>query len=400
MDCCGLHSILLTQTYQHLRNNPKILIDELIQLGIPQEDQLKLAQKILEITKITTNTKTIKSLLRSIMRTHHNKITKDGRGSSIVLEITRKCNKQCLHCYLKSAKHQQSMSDKVLHTIVQYARNNYKHIFLTGGEPTMDSRVFTLAENNPGIIFYIFTNGSNLTYEYTKQLSMYGNLIPLLGIDGASQSTHDRLRGRGSYQEVMQAIIHLTKHNVAWGFITLVTEQNAQEVLSPDFIADKVQKGACMMRYLEYLPVGSHPLRKHILSGKTYYLLEKRKKEIISSGSIYMQDIVQFKCRGLLYFDVDGYIKNCFSFHLAKYNVTDGDIDSLVKKTRTDWTSYKWNGECPLYSDPIGLKKHLENRGWKHGYPDDEPYLNDPNIARTLMDQYRIFLKLEEQNKL
>lgn len=377
-----------------------MLIDELTQMEIPLDDQLKLVQRILEMTKITTNPKTIKSLLLSIMRTYHNKITKDGRGSSIVLEITRKCNKQCLHCYLKSAKHQQSMSDHVLHTIVQYAANNYKHIFITGGEPTMDPRVFTLAENNPDIIFYIFTNGSNLTDEYTKQLSTFGNLIPLVGIDGASQSTHDKFRGKGSYQEVMQAVIHLKKHNVAWGFITLVTEQNAREVLSPDFITDKVRKGAFVMRYLEYLPVGSHPLKKHILSGKTYYLLEKRKKEIISSGSIYMQDIVQSGCTGLLYFDVNGYIKSCFSFHFARYNVTEGDIDTLVKKTRKDWNSLKWNGECPIYSDPIRLKEHLEDRGWKHVYPDDEPYLNDPNIARDLMDQYGIFLKLKEQDKL
>ena len=292
------------------------------------------------------------------------------------------------------------MSDNVLHTIVQYAKKNYKHIFITGGEPTMDPRVYALAKMNPDIIFFIFTNGSNLTYEYTEHLSKIGNLIPLIGIDGASESSHDKLRGRGSYQEVRRAISNLNRLNVAWGFITLVTEQNAQEVLRPGFITDKVQNGAFIMRYLEYLPVGSHPLINHILSGRTYYLLEKRKKEIISSDSIYMQELAQPKCTGLLYFDVDGYIKNCFSFHFAKCNLADGDIDALVNKTQKDWNCFRWNGECPLYSDPIRLVKHLEDRDWKHVYSDDEPYLTDPNISAKLADQYRLYLRLEEDNKV
>ena len=49
------------------------------------------------------------------------------------------------------------------------------HVFLTGGEPTLDYRAFTLAENNSDMIFFMLTNGSAITQNYAKQLSLFGN---------------------------------------------------------------------------------------------------------------------------------------------------------------------------------------------------------------------------------
>ena len=72
------------------------------------------------------------------------------------------------------------MSNVVLKKILRYARKHVKHIFLTGGEPTLDPRGFELAEQNPDIIFFIFTNGSTMTTEYAKRLAGLGNLIPRL----------------------------------------------------------------------------------------------------------------------------------------------------------------------------------------------------------------------------
>jgi MoaA/NifB/PqqE/SkfB family radical SAM enzyme len=236
-----------------------------------------------------------------------------------------------------------------------------------------------------------------MTDEYAQRLSSVGNLIPIVSIDGSSPSTHDYFRGRGSFREVMRAIELLNNHTIPWGFISMVTELNAQEVLSSAFIRDKQKKGAFIARYLEYLPVGPKPQKDLILSGETYYLLEKRKKEIIGSDMIYMQETTQTKCNGLLFFNVNGFIKNCFCFHYARYKVTDGDIKELVEKTQRDWASYTWVGECPLYADPIGLKNHLENRGWKNLSSTREEYLANPELAQQLVRNYKRFLEITTQ---
>ena len=400
MNLDRLLTIISTNTHYDLENNQKIILTELQNLGVQPRNQQKLRQIILKIAKITDNPKTRESYLRSFSRIFQEGIDKDGRGSSIIIEITKKCNKNCTHCYSKFSGQLQEMPDDILDAIVKFARKHFKHIFLTGGEPTLDHRVFTLVENNPDIMFFIFTNGSTMTKDYAKRLSNMGNAIPLLGIDGNSASTHDKFRGEGSYREITNAIENLNNYNVSWGFITLVAETNAQEVLNPEFTEDKIKKGAFIARYLEYLPIGPRPLLECILSGETYYHLEKRKQEIIESGRIYMQELVQSKCHGLLFFTVDGFIKNCFCFHYAKYNVTTGDIGESIDKTREEWISHKWDGECPIYSDPIGFRSHLEKIGWKNMSTIDEPYLIDPKIAQRLKDNYKEFLRIKAERGL
>lgn len=392
--------ILRVMDNQDLESNPEIILTELRRLKIKPKYQEGLLRKIIKITKILKNPKTRESYLRSYFRVLQEGIDKDGREGSIVIEITKKCNKNCIHCYSKLTGQKQDMPDDVIDSIIRLVRKDFKHVFLTGGEPTLDNRIFPLAENNPDIMFFMFTNGSTMTDNYAKRLSTLGNLIPILSIDGNSQLKHDRLRGKGSYGEVMRAIDHLNKNKVPWGYISLVTEFNANEVLNQEFVKDKIKKGAFIMRYLEYLPVGPKPLRDLIPSGENYYLLEKRKKEIIESDEIYMQETTQNKCTGLLFIDAKGNIKNCPFFHYAKYNVKDGEINKSIKKTRKDWTSYTWTGECPIYADPIGFKNHLEKLGWKHIYSTYEEYLTNPDIAQQLMRNYTKFLEIRAQREL
>jgi MoaA/NifB/PqqE/SkfB family radical SAM enzyme len=394
-----LLKILITSTYKDLEKNRSLLKEELQRLDIPTDDHEELIKKILKIVKITKNPKTRESHLRSYFRIYQQGINKDGRGSSIVIEITKRCDKHCIHCYSKSTGKQQDMSDALLHTLIAYARQHYKHVFITGGEPTVDERIFLVAKSNPDMLFFVFTNGSRITKDYAKRLSFFGNIIPILGIDGISSSMHDSLRGTGSYREVMAAIVALNTHYVSWGYISLITERNAQDMLSQRFIQDMIDKGAFLARYIEYLPVGSTPQKELILSGDTYYFLEKRKKEIIESGAIYIQETSQAKCRGLLYFTVDGDLKNCICFHYAKYNISSCDITSAIKQTQKEWISYNWAGECPIYADPKGLKEHLEKCGWKNLSSANESYLSDTKITTMLRRNYNDFLKIKGQRQ-
>ena len=396
----ALISLVNQHSAEELYDLKPQLISALEHLDIPSQDHENLLKSIYKIAVITTHPKIRESYLRSYFRIYTEHIDKDGRGGSIIIEITKKCNKTCTHCYSKYAGQVEEMSDENLHRIIQYARNNFKHIFITGGEPTLDPRILVLAKQNPDIVFFFFTNASTIDDSYAHQLSEVGNLIPMIGIDGSSQHSHDAFRGEGSYQEVLRAIKALSTYNVSWGCITLVTETNASEVLQPAFVDDKITKGAFLLRYLEYTPVGPKPLVELILSGETYYQMEKRKKDIINSKNIYMQETAQKKCHGLLFFSVDGSIKNCFSFHYAHYSAATDDLETAIAHTRSEWTSYDWQGECPLYSDPIGFKTHLESLGWQHTSTLEEPYLTNPVIAQKLQQNYRRFLQLLEENGL
>ncbi len=389
-----------TSTVVDLKKRKNIVFSEFNKIDIDKNNREKFFDKIIKIKNIINNPKTQESFIKSYHRIFKNQIDKDGRGSSIVVEITRRCNKNCLHCYSKDTNVNLDMADCLLDKIIEYSRKKFKHVFLTGGEPSLDERVLSIAKNNPDVIFFMFTNSSTMNEKYAKKLSDLGNVIPMLSIDGNNEKTHDFLRGKGSFKEVQKAIEILNKNKVSWGFISLVTELNAKEVLHKDFIKDKKERGAFIARYLEYLPVGATPLKELILSGETYYLLEKRKKEIIKSNEIYMQKIGQKKCEGLLFISMNGDVKNCFCFHYSKYNIKKGNISNAIENTKKEWTSYDWDGECPIYSDPIGLKNYLQKIGWKNLSSIDEPYLNKTEIAKKLMRNYRQFLKIKTERIL
>ena len=384
-----------TISIEELKKHESQLLNNLKNEDIPEKNLNRLLSRIYTVFKITKNPKTRESFIRSYFRIFQQGIHKDGRNGSITIEITKKCNKNCKHCYSYSRGQKISMKNEMLNLIVNFARKKYKHIFLTGGEPTLDNRVFTLAKNYPDMMFFMFTNSSLITDEYAKKLSNFGNLVPLLSIDGSNEQILDCFKGKNSYKKIMKAIEHLNKNNVSWGFISMVTEKNAKDVLNPKFIRKMKRKGAFIARFLEYIPAGPKARKDLILSGETYYLLEKRKKEIIESGEIYIQDTSQKKCTGLLSFDVFGNIKNCVFFHYSKYNVNDGNIDKLTKDTIKDWVSCNCEGECPIYSNPISFKNYLEECGWKHVLACKEEYLNNLEVANQMKDNYRRFLEIK-----
>ena len=123
-------------------------------------------------------------------------------------------------------------------------------------------------------------------------------------------------------------------------------------------------------------------------------------KQVLVMGIGNHEETIQRKCTGVLSFDADGNIKNCPFFHYAKYNVTDSNIKESVNRMISDWLSYEYAGECPLYSDPIGFKNHLEKMGWKHISNSDEEYLNNNALAQQLMGNYRDFLEIKEAKEL
>lgn len=354
---------------------------------------------IAKITNVVSNPKVRASFFRSYLRIYANGINKDGRKGSVIMEITKHCNQRCKYCY-SWAEREKNMRMHTINKIIKLVEKEYRHIFITGGEPTLDKRIFSIANAYPDIIFFMFTNGSFINNEYAKKLAQAGNLIPILSIDGHSQRMHDSSKGRGSFKRVMRAIGFLNKVDMPWGYLSMVTNLNAREVLSKEFVKAMRSKGAILARYLEFMPVGSKAKANLIPSAQTYYLMEKRKQEIINNGEIYMQDTSQKKCQGMVFFDVDGNIKCCPFFHYYKHNVADGDIGNLIKDSIRDWCAARYLGECPIYSDQKGFKNHLQSRSWKPTISFNKDNSTSPELVSVMANNYKAFLKIKTDRGL
>lgn len=373
------------------------LIDIVRPLELDAGGAEHLVDRVLKIADITDHEVTRKSFVLAYCRISALGIDKDGRDSSVIIEVTRRCNKTCAHCY-SQANGGASMDTAVLERIVAFARTHYKHVFFTGGEPTLDPRIFTIARQHDDVLFFVFTNGSLLDTDLAARLADCGNLVPVISINGNSDVTHDSLAGDGSFAEVNRAIAALNAMNLPWGFLSVVTNRNVSEVLSKEFVRDKRDRGAILGRYLEFHPFGSTALHDLVPTGETYYLMERRKREIVANGEIYMQDLAESRCGGLLFFDVNGHIKLCPFFHLAKHRVDDRkDIGAQVDDSQDDWLSFPCEGECPVYSDSNRFREHLEERNWRQTVPGDDGYPSDPAVAALMSSRYRDFLTIKAE---
>ncbi|MCX5694920.1 MAG: radical SAM protein [Candidatus Omnitrophica bacterium] len=356
--------------------------------------QQKFLARLTKIMAMISNPRIRTGFFHAYLRIYAHKINKDGRHGSVIMEITKRCNQQCRHCYSRSQRNK-SMKAGAIKQIIKLVRDHYKHIFITGGEPTLDKRVLSIARANPDIMFFMFTNGGPIDQAYARKLSAIGNLIPILSIDGNSQRRHDYFKGKGSWKNVMRAIQVLNAARMPWGYLSMVTNLNAREVLSKKFVKRMRQRGAILARYLEYIPVGMQAKPTLVPSAETYYLMEKRKQEIIENYEIYMQETAQKKCLGLVFFDVDGNIKCCPFFHYYKYNIARGSVDGLIKKTTLDWCRVKYCGECPVYSDQEGLKEQLLKEGWKPTISFNRENSITVQLAKVMSSNYRLFLKIK-----
>jgi hypothetical protein len=192
----------------------------------------------------------------------------------------------------------------------------------------------------------------------------------------------------------------LNAARMPWGYLSMVTNINARDVLSKKFVKVMKQRGAIIARYLEYIPVGQQAVAELVPSAETYFLMEKRKQEIIRDSEIYMQETAQKKCLGLVFFDVDGNIKCCPFFHYFKHNIAQGNTEKLIKDSASDWCRAKYPGECPVYSDQENFKAYLLGQRWKPTISFNQDNSITTQLAKVMSDNYRGFLEIKAERNL
>lgn len=142
--------------------------------------------------------------------------------------ITERCNCRCMHCYQQHKKQGVEPAWHDVVTIVEQFKDllSYRggdsgsirgQITVTGGEPFIRADFFDILELFTGNMQYfdfaILTNGSFITSNTARQLAALQPLFVQVSLEGTT-STHDEIRGQGSYQHTVEAIRHLVKAGI------------------------------------------------------------------------------------------------------------------------------------------------------------------------------------------
>jgi len=155
-----------------------------------------------------------------------------------LLELTRNCNLECKHCFNFSGKNLDAeltfdevceLIDKI--TNLHSSTTKDKTIALSGGEPFIRKDIFRIIEyiNQKGYCAEILTNGTAMPSHFIDRLLKY-NIKIRVSLDGCTKETHEKIRGKNTFNKTVRNIKSLLSAGVFTGVTTAITKFNYHEL--------------------------------------------------------------------------------------------------------------------------------------------------------------------------
>ena len=156
----------------------------------------------------------------------------------LAVNLTRRCNLACNHCYMDARTRDQGGPDELSTTEVrdlldQVAnRSDETMVVLTGGEPLLRRDLEELVAHGSarGLAMVVGTNGVMLTEKRVKSLKAAGTMGLGISVDSLDPDHHDRFRGcPGSWKKTLAGIEACRRHELSFQVHFSVTNDNADE---------------------------------------------------------------------------------------------------------------------------------------------------------------------------
>jgi len=157
----------------------------------------------------------------------------------IAINLTRRCNLRCNHCYLDAATLEHGSEDELTTEEVFSlldeiaARSQATLVVLTGGEPLLRRDLETLLEHGSklGLFMVIGSNGMLLSDKRVQSLKSAGAMGIGISLDSLDQEQHNQFRGSPkAWQKTLAGMEACRRHGLAFQIHFSVTEDNAHEV--------------------------------------------------------------------------------------------------------------------------------------------------------------------------
>lgn len=159
--------------------------------------------------------------------------------SLLAINLTRRCNLACEHCYLDATTlrdgHADEMSTEEVFGILKdvATMDNGTMVVLTGGEPLarrdLEDVVRFGADQDLAIV--LGTNGTLLTKRRVSSLLEAGLMGAGISVDSLDPEFHDRFRGQaGSWQKTMNGIENCRVAGLSFQLHFSITDGNVHEL--------------------------------------------------------------------------------------------------------------------------------------------------------------------------
>jgi sulfatase maturation enzyme AslB (radical SAM superfamily) len=152
------------------------------------------------------------------------------------------------------------LSEDSIETIIKIAKKESVHFYtMLGGEPFLaPETLWNTIQHHPEAYFQIITNGHFLDAAVVQRIKRFGNISPLVSIDGF-QKENDNRRGLGTFDQAIKGCKELQRQKVLYGVATVVTAENFETVLTEEYVNHFIKLGAMYLWFYVYRPVGADP---------------------------------------------------------------------------------------------------------------------------------------------
>ncbi|MCP3874773.1 MAG: radical SAM protein [Desulfobacteraceae bacterium] len=166
--------------------------------------------------------------------------TKDS--TNLFFHVLTKCNLSCTHCYINKEQHGTNTLD--IETIKNWLnifskKASQTNLIFLGGEPTLHPDLSLAIKEANRIGFNLITIDTNgyLFHNILEKISCTDVDFITFSLDGATKKTNDAIRGKGSYEKVIEGIHKARTKNFACSIIYTVSDRNIHELeLMPDIV--------------------------------------------------------------------------------------------------------------------------------------------------------------------
>jgi radical SAM protein with 4Fe4S-binding SPASM domain len=176
-----------------------------------------------------------------------------------VLEVTGRCNLNCIHCEVRGGE---PKLDPPLHQVYHMIDSiatvpEFKMLVLTGGEPLIRSDIYEIIRyaKKVGFEVTIATNGTLLTRKTAQKLSALDVAGVAVSLDFTKSKLHDKFRGMpGAWKMAIEGMKNAIKEDLYLQANITLSKLNFTEL--PRLLKLVDELGSCVVLLYQFEPIG------------------------------------------------------------------------------------------------------------------------------------------------
>lgn len=258
--------------------------------------------------------------------------------ATILISPTMRCNLSCVGCYAGKYTRSDDLEFEVVDRIIQEGKEAGVSFFtILGGEPFIRDDMFRIYKKHNDVEFLVFTNGTLIDDKTVNKLAGLGNVFLTLSIEGFEEET-DQRRGKGVYKKVLKAMDILKKYKIPFGCSAAVTRKNIKIVTSDKFADMIIEKGAAILWYFLYTPIGKDPDLSLMPTPTERLYLKERRGYIRENKPLFVIDFWNdapyvggcIAAREYFHINHKGDVEPCIFTHFAQVNIKNISLKEAI----------------------------------------------------------------------